>query len=1843
MSVISPAKQALLQQRLRRRDTADVIGRRDDSVPLPLSFAQERLWFMEQYAPGTAAYVVPVALRLYGPLDAPAVRAALGAVTARHESLRLRVRADDEGRPDATIAPVAPPTVTEIDMPAGLDLPELDRRTRELISVDASLPFDLTQGPLLRATLIRRTADDHVLAISIHHIAADGWSTDLIIGEFAAAYDAEVTAAAVDDTEPPVRYGDFAAWQRTRLTADNCAADIAYWRTQLTGLAPLELPTDRPRPARQRYAGAGHGFTIDADLTGAVGRLATQLGATPYMVLLAAFQVLLWRHSGQEDFAVGSPVAGRTRPELEQLVGMFTNVLALRADLRGDPTFAELVARVRDTAIDAYSHQEVPFEHLVTELKVTRDTSRSPLFQVSLAMQNYHRATRTLHGGTQISWFVADAVATRFDLELYLYEHDGGLAAFFTYDTALFDPPRIERMAQHLVTLLQAALSDPDTAVADLPLMDAAATNAVLAAGRGPRVEVTETTLLDLLHRQASATPDAVALVDGDTTFTYAELHHRANRLAHHLTGCGVGPGTRVAVCAPRGAALVTAVLAAVKAGAAYVPLDPDYPARRLEFMLGDCQATLLLATADALAALPNATAAVVLDDDTAWRHSPATPPAVDLRPADPAYAIYTSGSTGRPKGAVNPHRAIVNRIDWMQRAFGLDATDAVLHKTPISFDVSVWELFWPLATGARLVLARPGGHRDPGYLCRLITDAAVTTVHFVPSMLAALLAHTDDAPGDLPGPRASLRRIVCSGEELPRHLALRCTQALPDAQLHNLYGPTEAAVDVTSWHCRPAELADAVAVPIGHPIQNVDLRIVDRRGRPQPVGVPGELCIGGTGLGDGYLHRAALTAQRFLPDPHGPAGTRLYRTGDRAALRADAAIEYLGRLDDQVKLRGIRIELGEIEAVLREQPGIADAVAALREDTPGDRRLVAYIVAAGGAEPVPEQLRDRLRDTLPEQLVPAAVVVLAQLPLNPSGKVDRRALPAPVRAATGGEAPQSPAEQLIAAAYARVLGVDEVGRDDGFFDLGGHSLLAVQVVARLRRPLAEAGLGPVSVMDLFRLPTVRQLAAHTGQDASTRSTRLLHELPPAAAEAGAHHTSLVCVPYGGGSAVVYQPLADALGSGYRLFSLALPGHDLGTAEQPRPMAQVVPDVVDEIVRHVPGPVVVYGHCGVGSAYALAIALGLQAAGRPPAAVYIGAMFPFARPKGRLLGLLTRLADRERLLSDRVYATWLVGMGVDLSGLDPQEVTTVIRAMRRDSIEAEDFYTALFAGAPPRLDAPIVSVVGDRDPATDLYRERFREWHAVTDRAAVVALDEGGHYFINHRSREVAEIITGVHAALVDGTLEHEPETQEGTWHIRGVSMPDPAAAPRPEDPHLGTTTPPPAKQFAPAPSLGRFAAVAVSQLVSITGSALTEFAVPLWLYTQTGSLTTFAVLATLGLVPGLLVLPLAGAIVDRTDRRKVMLLSDLAAGGTQAAMIALLALGHLDTAAVYVMIAMLSLALTFQRLSYASAVPQLVPKRYLGHANGLVQMSGGLAQLVVPVVAVAALSWFGIAGILIIDVATYAVSIAIVLCVRFPATLAHSRRETVTAEIRHGLAYSLRRPGLRAMLLYFAALNVFLSPLLLMMSPLAISVGDVATAGHVAVAAGAGALSGGLAVGIWGGPRRDRMRGMLACAAALGLCGVLAGSRPALALIAAGAFGMLFLLAVVNGVYATIVQTKVPQRFHGRVFALNTLVAWSTIPLGFAVIAPAATAAAERWMAADGPLAGTVGAALGTGQGRGIALVYVVFGLCVAALSLAARRHRLLARFDQTTPDAEPDDLVGLAALGGEAPGTRP
>ncbi|MBV9108923.1 MAG: amino acid adenylation domain-containing protein, partial [Gemmatimonadetes bacterium] len=809
--------------------------------------------------------------------------------------------------------------------------------------------------------------------------------------------------------------------------------------------------------------------TFSAALTERLRQIGREHGATLFMVLLAAWQALLARHTGQEDVVVGSPITGRHRAETEGLVGFFVNTLALRTDLSGDPGFRELLERVRRTALDAYARQDLPFEWLVEALQIPRDLSRQPLFQAMLMLQRSQGGAFSLPG-LRCEQVEADPGTSIFDLGLYAWDQPRGLHARLEYNADLFDAATAARFAERLRTLLEGIAADPDAPLSRLPVMTADETARLAAWNATEKDYPGSGCIHEIIARQAAATPNAVAVVFEDERVTYAELDARANRLANHLRALGVGPEVRVGVCAERSVELVVALLGTLKAGGGYVPLDPGYPRDRLAYMLEDSRIAVLLTQARLAERIPPHGARTVrLDAD--WpriaRESDAAPePGVGLDHL--AYVIYTSGSTGQPKGAENAHRGIRNRLLWMQEAFGLDGTDAVLQKTPFSFDVSVWELFWPLMTGARLVVAKPEGHREPAYLARLIGRQGVTTAHFVPSMLQAFLEEPDLSAC------APLRRVVCSGEALPAELAARFFTRV-DAGLHNLYGPTEAAVDVTWWACARGD--DRRFVPIGRPIANTRIHLLDARLEPVPAGVAGELYIAGVQVGRGYLERRGLTAERFVPDPFSATpGARMYRTGDRARWLADGSVDYLGRADHQVKIRGFRIELGEIEAALRQVAGVTDCAVVVREHATGDRRLVAYV--AGEAEA--EALRDRLRQSLPEYMVPSAFVFLDALPLTPNGKLDRKALPAPegdAYARRGYEAPLGEVETALAETWSELLGVERVGRWDHFFELGGHSLLAIELIGRMRRVGLYA-----EVRALFTTPVLAELALAVGR-----------------------------------------------------------------------------------------------------------------------------------------------------------------------------------------------------------------------------------------------------------------------------------------------------------------------------------------------------------------------------------------------------------------------------------------------------------------------------------------------------------------------------------------------------------------------------------------------------------------------------------------------------------------------------------------------------------------------------------------------------------------------------------------
>ncbi|HXQ69968.1 MAG TPA: amino acid adenylation domain-containing protein [Pyrinomonadaceae bacterium] len=973
-----------------------------------------------------------------------------------------------EGQPCQLITMSAPLGLRIEDL-SKLEPAEREQTAVALVRTEVERPFDLRQAPQLRVRVMRLSEREHVLLLVLHHIVCDGWSMEVLFKELELFYNGGVAA---EIAELPVHYADYALWQREHLEGAELETQLAYWREQFRGELPvLELPTDRGRPAVQSYRGGLERRQLGQELLAALDQLGQQHGATLFMVLLAAFQVLLSRYTGQDDIVVGTPVANRQRAEIEGLIGFFVNTLVLRSRVQGEQTFTELLAEVKEMCLEAYAHQDLPFEKLVEELQPKRNLSHSPLFQAMLTMRSDQRRPLQLRGLEATALSIEQSTA-KFDWLLYTFVNDNGLQTALEYNSDLFDRTTAKCVLAHYEQLLQGLVANPAQRLAELPLLTKQERQQQLVHWNDTETEFPlHLTLAQMFEAQAEKTPDLPALRFEGTELTYRQLNQRVNQLAHYLREQGIGPEERVGVLMERSVEMVLSLLGVLKAGGVYMPLDPEYPTERLSTMIADAEPKLILTQQHISARLRGSASlefCVDRDRELLNRYSDENL-SHTIEPDNAVYMIYTSGSTGKPKGAINTHFGICNRLLWMQQAYQLNSEDRVLQKTPFTFDVSVWEFFWPLITGACLVVAKPRGHQDAEYLIDLIATERITTCHFVPSMLSVFL----QAEGI--ERCTSLKRVICSGEALPFELQEDFFQRL-SAELHNLYGPTEAAIDVTSWECQ-ANSARPI-VPIGRPIANTQVYVLDERFEPVPVGVAGELYLGGAGLARGYWGQAGLTAERFVPNPHGESGTRLYRTGDLVRYLADGELEFLGRLDSQVKLRGYRIELGEIEAVLRGHEQVREALVQVRWLESG-MQLVAYVVlkTTGGEDDV-RRLRSYLRERLPEYMVPGSFVRLEAMPLTANGKVDRRALPDPDVRGTPEEiyvAPQTELEQSLAAIWQEVLKLERVGLSDNFFDLGGHSLLLVQVRSKLRELLGHQ----VPVLELFKYPTIGSLAKH--------------------------------------------------------------------------------------------------------------------------------------------------------------------------------------------------------------------------------------------------------------------------------------------------------------------------------------------------------------------------------------------------------------------------------------------------------------------------------------------------------------------------------------------------------------------------------------------------------------------------------------------------------------------------------------------------------------------------------------------------------------------------------------------
>jgi amino acid adenylation domain-containing protein len=1204
-STLSPEERQRLEAKLLAGAPAarSALPRRDPAAPVPLSPPQQRLWFLHQLVPDSAVYHIPLAVRLSGRLDVEALRRSFELIVHRHEALRTAIVVED-GEPRQRIAPSGPFTLPVDPWPDGDDA-ALERAAGR----EARQLFDLERGPLIRARLFRRSADEHLLVLTHHHLISDGWSIGVLARELDATY-AALRAGRTPALPPlPVQYGDYAVWQRERLGGPELQGQLAYWMERLAGApAALTMPTDRPRPPIQSFAGGDVRFTVGRDVTDGLRALARRQGATLYMTLLAAFQVLLARHAGQDEVLVGSPIAGRPRTELEGLIGFFANTVVLRGELAGDPTFVELLRRTREAALGAFANAEVPFERLVEALRPARDASRNPVFQAMLALQNAPRTPLALAGlGT--TPLPLDEGGAKVDYSMILVEVPDGLRGTLEYCTALFDRATAANLLAQFGQLLQEIARDADRPISQLPLLGETERHRVLVEWNATRSPYpADRSVPALFAEQVARTPDAVAVTDGGRTITYAELDRRARRLAGRLRDLEVGRGMRVGVCCDRSIELVVALLGVLTAGGAYVPLDPSHPAERRTALLDDAGAVAIVTAG---AGRGDARPEVRLDSSDGEALEAPAAEALALGGGDLAYVMYTSGSTGAPKGVAVPHRAIARLVrdtDYVR----LGPDDVVAHVSNPAFDAATFEIWGALLNGARLVLIPPDAALAPRALAGTLTRAGVTTLFLTTSLFNQVAQEAPDAFG-------ALRHVLFGGETAEPRWVREVLRAAPPARLLNVYGPTETTTFAT-WH-EVRELPErASTVPIGRPIANTEIYILDDRREPVPPGVGGELYIGGPGLADGYLGRPDLTAERFVPHPFDSTpGARLYRTGDRARFHADGVVEFLGRLDRQVKLRGHRVEPDEIEAALLRLPEVGHAVVVTEGEASDTRRLVAYVVPAPGTSPRPAEIRSALRGTLPAFMVPGVVVVVPALPLTPNGKLDRAMLPAPdpgdARESAHRVKPSNATERALIDIWEALLGVTGIGVRDSFFDLGGHSLLAARMMTAVEREWGRR----VPLTTLFTGPTIEHLARALREEVAASEPPLV-----ALNHAGSRPPLFFCHGDFDGGGFFTRALAEAAGADQPFYAVH-PHGLLGQAVPETIEAMAAAHLADIRAVRPAGPYVLGGHCN-GALVALEIARRLRARGEAvPLVIMLDASAP--RRAVRVLGVLARAVD----------------------------------------------------------------------------------------------------------------------------------------------------------------------------------------------------------------------------------------------------------------------------------------------------------------------------------------------------------------------------------------------------------------------------------------------------------------------------------------------------------------------------------------------------------------------------------------------------------------------------------------
>lgn len=1765
------------------------IGILEERELYQVSSAQKRLFALNQFAKEEINYNIPFVLIVEGKLERDKVEESFKKLVERHEVFRTSFElADDEIMQRIHKA-----------VEFKVEYEELNTDLQAVINSEVEKfvkPFDLSKAPLLRVKLVRLQEEKHILMFDMHHIISDGTSTSIIMEEFTKLYKGENLEAL------RIQYKDYSAWENRLLASEAMKKHEEYWVTMFRDEIPvLNLPTDHPRPSFQSFEGESLSFTLDRDLTKRLNEICKANIATLYMTLLASYNVLLSKYSGQEDIVVGSPIAGRPHADLHNIVGMFVNTLAMRNYPVRNKTFIEFLQEVKQSALSAYEHQGYQFDKLVEKLDINRDLSRNALFDSMFVMRNTeNKEIRLDHANIRPHQF--ERGVSKFDITLGAEERGEEIHFDIEYCTKLFQRETIERMIGHFKNILKEVAENPEIKLCEIGMLSEEEKREILLDFNNTKAQYPEDkTICEAFEEQVKRVPDNIAAVYEGKKLTYRELNERANQLARVLRGKGVKPDTIVGMLIERSLDMMIGIVGILKAGGAYLPISPDYPDDRIKYMLEDSNTNILLTQKQLLDAVEFDGTVIDLEDEQLYQGDAADLEIVN-EPCNLAYIIYTSGSTGRPKGVMIQHGSVINLVAALGKEIYDRYTDPlnVTMIAPYVFDSSVKQIFASLLRGNCLCIV-PEEYKNVGEkLIEFYIENSIDISDGTPSHFKLMLGDNNGNINDIP-----VKHFIIGGEALPVDVVKDFLSFFEDRKprITNIYGPTECTVDATAFLVDHNQLDTMSTIPIGCPLENYSVYVLDKDNMLQPVGVPGELCIAGAGVARGYLNKPELTEEKFAVNPF-ESGKKMYKTGDLVRWLPDGNVEFLGRIDHQVKIRGYRIEIGEIEALIKSHPSVKDAIVIVHTNSTGEKGLVAYVVpkSNSGEKYSEAELREYLKKQLPKYMVPAALIQLDKIPLNTNGKVDRFALPKPDMQQRDSDdsfvAPRNQAEIEMAEIWAKILGTPKIGIDDDFFDLGGDSFKAIRLVRSIK-----SGLG---VMDLFKNSTIRSLAAFLSKDVAAERT-MLHELTKPVNEKD-RIASIICFPYGGGRAISYQALAGALPKNYSLYSVELPGHDYSCPdEELASIEESAARCFQEIIQKVKGPVVLYGHC-LGVTMATLLAFKLEEAGLQVDGVFAGAMFPAPRISNGFFRIWDKIFPSQ--LSDKGNRDMLITIGGLDSEMSSDETEFVLRNLMHDSKECRKWYTQFYSSKEmKKFKAPITCVIGEGDRATEFYQERYKDWERFSDNVDLKTIEHAGHFFIKNQASELAEIIK----EKVDLWQGRTPWALEIMKADKGKES---------------TARPVDLKKKQVVPSMNLFLIVAMVQIISEVGTILSTFGTGIWIFKQTHVLSQFAMMLMLGILPMILVLPFSGAVVDRFNRRLILIASDILSAICSLSLLILLYVNGLQIWHVYIFTIAASVAGCFRQPAYMAAITQITPKMYLPQANSVSQFSTAIGRVLAAVCGGIFMDYIGFKGLVAIDFATFVVSVVTMSFLRFPDTMFTRLEEPIHKELLGGWNFIIKRKSMVAMVVFFLIVNFMVGIYDVTMTPLILSFTDSTALGVINAFAGIGLLCGAIAMLATGGMKK-RAKGMVGFVALYAVAIMIAGIRPLPVFAAMAMFVGAFSSAVLNIHWQSLIQVKVGLELQGRVFAVNRMLVAILAPFSYftaGVLADQVFASMMGNSVLNSPIANLI---LGVGAGRGMRLSLLLAGAILFVWTILGLRYKPLSEMDDILEDATPGEVI--------------